>query len=95
LFRDIWGIIANARHLYRINVVQITFILSVCTRRLRWPILSRILLGSSLDQREWKFVWHWQTVMALHRIMEERNALIEYIKNQEAHHRSAEEYRAS
>ena len=103
LFRDIWGIISKHHcHLYRINGVQdhIHILSGLHPTVALADFIKNIKLGSSSWIKEsGKFprFRHWQDGYgAFTASRSERNALIEYIKNQEEHHRRTsflEEYR--
>jgi hypothetical protein len=95
--------IANHCHLYRINGVQdhIHILSSLHPTVALADLVKNIKLGSSSWIKEsGKFprFRHWQDGYgAFTASWSERNALIEYIKNQEAHHRRTsflEEYRS-
>jgi putative transposase len=104
LFRDIWGIISKHHcHLYRINGVHdhIHILSSLHPTVVLADFVKNIKLGSSSWIKEsgvFPRFRHWQDGYgAFTASWSERNALIEYIKNQEDHHRRTpflEEYRA-
>ena len=104
LFRDIWGIISkhNAQ-LYRINGVQdhIHILSSLHPTVALSDFVKNIKLGSSSwikSSEAFPGFRYWQDGYGAFTVSwSERNALIEYIKNQEEHHRKTsflEEYRA-
>ena len=103
LFRDIWGIISKHHcHLYRINGVQdhIHILSSLHPTVALADLVKNIKLGSSSWIKEsgvFPRFRHWQDgYSAFTASWSERNNLIEYIKNQEEHHKRTsflEEYR--
>jgi putative transposase len=104
LFRDIWGIIIRKHncHLCRINGVQdhIHILSSLHPTVTLADFIKDIKLGSSSWMKESgafpRFRYWQEGYGAFTSSWSERNALIEYIKNQEEHHRKRsflEEYR--
>ncbi len=104
LFRDIWGIIRKHNsQLYRINGLQdhIHILSSLHPTVALSDFIKDIKLGSSSwikGSGAFPQFRHWQDGYGAFTVSwSERNALIEYIKNQEEHHRRRsflEEYRA-
>ena len=94
LFRDIWGIITKHHcHLYRINGVEdhIHILSSLHPTVALADFVKDIKLGSSSWIKEsgaFPRFRHWQDGYgAFTASWSERNDLIEYIKNQEEHHK--------
>jgi putative transposase len=103
LFRYIWGIVKNHDgHLYRINGVEdhIHILTSLHPTVALADFVKAIKTGSSAWIKEndvFPQFGHWQEGYgAFTHSIQEKDALIEYIKNQEEHHRRAsflDEYR--
>jgi putative transposase len=103
LFRYIWGIIKNHRgHLYRINGVEdhVHILTSLHPTVALADFVKAVKTGSSAwirDSNAFPHFTHWQDGYgAFTQSIEDKDALIEYIRIQEEHHRRVgflEEYR--
>jgi REP element-mobilizing transposase RayT len=103
LFRYIWGIVKNHDcHLFRLNGVEdhIHILTSVHPTVALADLVKAIKTGSSKwikEENVFPQFAHWQEGYgAFTHSIREKDALIEYIKNQEAHHRRTDfldEYR--
>lgn len=102
LFRDIWGIIKNHQsRLYRVNGVEdhVHILSSLHPAAALADFVKDIKLGSSWIKESGAFprFRHWQDGYGAFTVSwSEKDTLIEYIKNQEEHHRKTsfiEEYR--
>ena len=104
LYRDIWGIIKNKKsHLYRINGVEdhVHILCSLHPMISLADLVKDIKLGSSSWIKEKELFprfTHWQDGYGAFTLStQERDTVIEYIKNQEEHHKRVsfhEEFRS-
>ena len=95
LFRYIWGILKNKQcHLYRINGVEdhLHLLASLHPSISLSDLIKDIKLSTSKwikDNNAFPCFDHWQNGYGAFTIShEERDALIEYIKNQQEHHKT-------
>ncbi len=94
LFKYIWGIIKNKRsHLYRINGIEdhLHFLTDLHPTIALADFVKDIKVASSTwihEQKIFPKFTHWQDGYGAFTVSHsERDSLIEYIKNQEEHHR--------
>ena len=94
LFRYMWGIVKNNRsHLYRINGIEdhVHLVTSLHPTVRLADFIKDLKTGSSKwikEERLFPEFEHWQDgYAAFTHSIGEKNALIEYVKNQEEHHR--------